>query len=910
MEGEMMMIKKRLISYLLCIALILTSMAVPVSQKHAQAFTQTDVNTATTDFINTYWDSNLKYFYRFNDHQIRGNATDGTFSYQPGNGLYTDFWWEAQLWETVMDIYERTGSSVHRQMVDDVYDGFFAQYPNWQENQFNDDIGWWSLASLRAYELTGAVRYKNQAKIMFDFIYDNAYDTTFGGGIWWNRKDFMPQKNVATNATAAIIAVKLYHAFGDSTYLTRAEALYNWVRTNLFSGSSNGKVYDNVHYVNFAGSGSVETATWEFTYNQGLFMYASFKMYQETGDSAYLDNALSAADWYINKMSYDGTCNYEGDADQPAFRMIFNRYLTKFMMEGKQTQYLNFLQNNASQAFNHRRASDGLIGYDWTMTPDSSYLTSIGAATGVSLLNLVAPDNITGPVIGSGIYEAENAHRYGVDNGNTETGFTGRGYTAGWNTNGTSIDFPVNVNNAGSYRLTFRYSAAAGNAIRRLKINGGSFKSNLIFTGTGSWNAWSSVVSVVVRLNSGDNIINLSYDSASGSANYLNLDQMVVEPVYEAEEGALSNLSTEAFGSGYTGMGYVAGWNSNNQKVEVTVSVPTSGYYTLTFRYAAAAGPASRYLEVNGNAAANNISFPGGISWNDYKTVSAVVKLNSGNNTVSLIFDSTKGSGNYLNYDNLCVGMAYEAELGTLHGLTAESNSAGYTGTGYVAGWNRDGQWVDFEVNVPSDGTYALSFRYAAAAGTATRYLYLNGVAAAENLSFPGGVSWNDYKIVTINANLNSGTNTISLIYDGARGSSNYLNLDNLLVARDYEAESAVLHSINVENVQSGYLGSGYAAGWESDGQWIDFTVNVPAAGRYKLKFRYAAGAGYASRYLHVNGAGAAGNLSFPKGSSWSDYKVVIAEVDLNAGNNMISLIYDSGKGSTNYLNLDNLTVE
>ena len=76
------------------------------------------------------------------------------------------------------------------------------------------------------------------------------------------------------------------------------------------------------------------------------------------------------------------------------------------------------------------------------------------------------------------------------------------------------------------------------------------------------------------------------------------------------------------------------------------------------------------------------------------------------------------------------------------------------------------------------------------------------------------------------------------------------------------------------------------------------------------MKFRYAAGAGYASRYLHVNGAGAAGNLSFPKGSSWSDYKVVIAEVDLNAGNNMISLIYDSGKGSTNYLNLDNLTVE
>jgi predicted alpha-1,6-mannanase (GH76 family) len=651
-----MMKGKRLYALLLCGILLMTSMITPIASKQAKAFTQTNADTATTNFINTYWDQNMKYFYRFSDHQIHGNATDGSFSYQPGNGLYTDFWWEAQLWETVMDIYERTGSGTYLQMIADAYDGFFAQYPNWQDNNFNDDIGWWSQACLRAYELTGDNRYKNQAKAMFDYIYSNSYDTTFGGGIWWNRKNFLPQKNVATNGTAAIIAIKLYHAFNDSTYLTKATNLYNWVANNLFSGSNNGKVYDNIHYTNFGSSGTTVTETWEFSYNQGVFLYASYKMYEETGNSSYLNNAISAADWYINKMTYDGTCNYEGDADHPAFRIIFNRNLTKFMNEAVQPQYLKFLQNNASQAFNHRRSSDGIMGYDWTMVPDASYLSSIGAAAGVSILNLVAPDNTTGLVIGKGVYEAENAHSYGVSNENTNAGFFGRGYAAGWNSNATSITFPVNARTAGIYKLTFRHSAAAGNASRRLQVNGSTVSSNLSFGSTSNWSTWSTSTTLYVNLSMGDNIVNLAYDAASGNTNYLNLDRMVVEPIYQAEAGTLHNLSSESIHSGYIGSGYVAGWNSNGQWVDFTVNVPASGEYTLTFRYAAGAGNASRYLYINGNGAVTNLSFPSGSSWSDYRTVTAKVNLNTGDNTISLIFDSNKGSTNYLNLDYLSVG--------------------------------------------------------------------------------------------------------------------------------------------------------------------------------------------------------------------------------------------------------------
>jgi len=414
---------------------------------------------------------------------------------------------------------------------------------------------------------------------------------------------------------------------------------------------------------------------------------------------------------------------------------------------------------------------------------------------------------------------------------------------------------------------------------------------------------------VNVTLNAGSNLVNLAYESSSGSSNYLNLDQMVFEPVYEAELGTLHSLSTESTNTGYTGTGYVAGWNANNQSVDITVSAPITGYYTLTLRYSAAAGAASRYLRVNGTGAVNNLSFPGGSSWSDYKTITTTVNLNLGNNTISLIYDSTKGSANYLNLDNLISKKSYEAELGTLNSLTTEATNAGYTGTGYIAGWNSNNQWVDFSVNVPTAGTYTLTFSYAAGAGAASRYLYINGVAIINNLTFPGGSSWNDYKTVTTNVSLNAGANTISLRFDSSKGSTNYLNLDNLAIGKAYEAELGTLHSISTESSNSGYLGSGYIAGWNSNGQWVDFTVNVPTAGKYALTFRYAAGAGYASRYLFINGASAVDNLSFPLGSSWSDYKTITTMANLNAGNNTLSLLYDSSKGSINYLNLDQVTV-
>jgi len=124
-----------------------------------------------------------------------------------------------------------------------------------------------------------------------------------------------------------------------------------------------------------------------------------------------------------------------------------------------------------------------------------------------------------------------------------------------------------------------------------------------------------------------------------------------------------------------------------------------------------------------------------------------------------------------------------------------------------------------------------------------------------------------------------------------------------------FEAENATLHHIGIETTYPGFTGWGYIAGWIGDGKWIDFNVNFPTGGTHTLTFRYAAGAGDASRLIYINGANAFSNQSFPDTGAWSTYSSVSVSYTFPPGPSSISLIYNSSLGNANFLNVDNLTI-
>jgi len=618
----------------LAAGLVLTGLAAPAS-----ASATADADVAFDAFVDAFWDPTEKYFFTNSDHVI-----DPAHAYGPEDGLYTDFWWEAQLWETVMDAYERTGDPDQRDLIDDVYDGFVAFYPTFSNN-YNDDIGWWAKASIRAYELTGDTRYLDRSEDLFDAIWAE-WDTTYGGGIWW-RKDPHDQKNVATNAPAAITATRLYQATSDPAYLTKAEQLFEWVDDRL---QVDGHVYDHLE-----GSGSGTLVKWDFTYNSGNYIGAAVALYEATNDPTYLDKAIAAADWTTTYLTNGGTFNDEGIDDGAGFKTILIRHLTRLATVHGQAQYLPLLQANVTQAWDHRRTSDDLVGSNWSMPTPAGRLQSLTAAAVVSALQVVPANGYSGPQPGTGIHDAENAVTTNLNAESTSTGFLGRGYLAGWNSNGQAVTFHVNTAAAGAHELRFRYAAAAGNATRRILVNGAEVGANHLFPGTGSWSTWAETDLDNVDLDAGHNTIRVEYASGSGSSQFLNLDRLVVSQQREAEDGTRhGGIGVESSTAGYTGSGYLAGWNGSGQWVDLSATVVKAGRYDLTFRYAAGAGNASRYLFVNGASVVSNLAFPSTGSWGQWQTVTVEdVSLNAGANTISLIFETANGSSNWLNLDHL-----------------------------------------------------------------------------------------------------------------------------------------------------------------------------------------------------------------------------------------------------------------
>ena len=70
----------------------------------ARAVTPAEADEAFNALNHVYWDAKTKYFFK-----------------EETGSTKADFWFEAQLWDTVMDQYDRTHNESLKQQINDVY---------------------------------------------------------------------------------------------------------------------------------------------------------------------------------------------------------------------------------------------------------------------------------------------------------------------------------------------------------------------------------------------------------------------------------------------------------------------------------------------------------------------------------------------------------------------------------------------------------------------------------------------------------------------------------------------------------------------------------------------------------------------------------------------------------------------
>jgi hypothetical protein len=122
--------------------------------------------------------------------------------------------------------------------------------------------------------------------------------------------------------------------------------------------------------------------------------------------------------------------------------------------------------------------------------------------------------------------------------------------------------------------------------------------------------------------------------------------------------------------------------------------------------------------------------------------------------------------------------------------------------------------------------------------------------------------------------------------------------------SNELQAEDANWSSGSVDSDNPGYTGSGYVNTDNSAGEWIEWSINLSAAGSAICEFTYASASEDRAMDLTVN-ADFVTTLSFPASGAWTAWSKIRTGVNLNVGLNTIRLTATTTGGAPNMDKLD-----
>ncbi|KAH6706494.1 glycosyl hydrolase family 26-domain-containing protein [Leptodontidium sp. MPI-SDFR-AT-0119] len=241
------------------------------------------------------------------------------------------------------------------------------------------------------------------------------------------------------------------------------------------------------------------------------------------------------------------------------------------------------------------------------------------------------------------VYEAELAtFTGGVHVASDVPGYTGTGYVAGFAADGDTVSFAVNGLTAGSYDIAVIYSAQYGDKFTTMAVNGVSSEVAITNVTTSTW-ATSKAGSFALTAS---NTITLSNDWGWYFIDSITVSPTPVAPVVvvdvsngakaEAENGIFNGVSVGTTTPGFSGTGFVQGFDAATDSVTITLYSSKQALYDVVVGYAAIYGEKQTSMSLNGAGGASIVLADTTTAASPWANATAgQVLLNAGNNTIT-----------------------------------------------------------------------------------------------------------------------------------------------------------------------------------------------------------------------------------------------------------------------------------
>jgi phosphatidylserine/phosphatidylglycerophosphate/cardiolipin synthase-like enzyme len=290
------------------------------------------------------------------------------------------------------------------------------------------------------------------------------------------------------------------------------------------------------------------------------------------------------------------------------------------------------------------------------------------------------------------------------------------------------------------------------------------------------------------------------------------------------------------------------------------------------------------------------------------------------------------GTVNAEKFDNGGEGVAY-------HDTTAGNSGGQFRTTdvdiensnegGFDVGWTAPGEWLNYTVNVAAAGSYTVQVRVASPGGASFHLGFNISSKVWTTVSVPATGGWQGWTTVYVPVTLGAGTQQMTILFD-----TGGMNLGNVTISSGsgggggglspFSATPVVLPgTVSAEKFDNGGEGvayhdttagnsggafrttdvdieaaseGGFDVGWVDAGEWLNYTVNVSAAGNYTAQLRVASPSGGATLHIGFNGpsAGQWKAVAIPATGGWQTWTTISVPVTLGAGVQQMTIYFDT----------------